>query len=337
MGDECIDPLGGLADARAHRLRMPRKDAVRQDPVRALRAARFLAQLPRFTLDVEARRQATRSAAGLRRAARERIRVELDKLLGADAPLRGLEALDDLRLLDAVLPELGPLRSCRAGAGRPDVWRHTLDAIDRASRPGRLPGGRAVREAGGRRLLGWALLLHDISKPETLAIREDGRPTFHGHESLGAERAEVLLSKLCMPRDERRRIGRLIRLHLRPSHLADADAPDRGMRRLVREAGTDLPLLAVHSACDALASGAPDAARRWRRLRRVLTSLVKLWEDRRAISLPRLVDGRDVMRVLDVEPGQRIGDLLQRVREQQEEGKLTTRDEALAWLRARRS
>jgi putative nucleotidyltransferase with HDIG domain len=228
------------------------------------------------------------------------------------------------------------LRSCRAGAGRPDVWRHTLDAIARSCRTGRLPGARAVRAAHAQRIVRWTLLLHDISKPETHAVREDGRPTFHGHEVLGAERAGHVLARLRVPRDERRRICRLILLHLRPSHLADADRPTRGMRRLVREAGGDLPLLVQHAACDALASGSPDAGRRWRRLRRVLGELIELWEARRARRLPPLVDGRDVMRVRRLSPGQEIGRLLERVRELQEAGALGTRDEALAWLRRSR-
>jgi poly(A) polymerase len=331
-----LDPLRGLVDLRAARLRLARSDAIREDPVRALRAPRFLAQLPAFTLDRETRRRASRAAPGLRRAAPERVRSELDKLLAADAPVRGLETLEALGLAGAVLPELEPLRTCRAGAGRPDVWRHTLDAIDRSCRVGRLPGAEAACTREARRLLRWALLLHDISKPETCAVRDDGRPTFHGHEVLGAERADVLLERLRAPRDERRRVGRLILHHLRPSLLADAGAPSRGMRRLVREAGADLPLLALHAACDALASGLPDAARRWRRLRRVLVSLIESWEARGAISLPRLVDGRDVMRIVRVEPGRRVGELLERVREGQEEGTLETRDDALAWLRSLR-
>jgi tRNA nucleotidyltransferase/poly(A) polymerase len=328
-----VDPLGGLADARARRLRLPRRDAIREDPVRALRAARFMAQHPAFTLHREARAQASRAAPGLRRAACERIRVELDKLLDAEAPVRGLETLDALGLVDAVLPELASLRTCAAGEDRPDVWRHTLDAIALSCRPGRLPGARAIHRAPARRILRWALLLHDISKPETCAVLEDGRPTFHGHEVLGAERADALLERLRLPREERRRIRGLILHHLRPSHLADAGAPPRGMRRLVREAGSDLPLLVLHAGCDALASGSPDTQRRWRRLRRVLIALVEMWEARRVTALPRLVDGRDVMRALGMGPGRQVGELLERIRERQEEGSLETRDEALAWLR----
>jgi putative nucleotidyltransferase with HDIG domain len=329
------DPLGGLADLRARRLRLAAPDALSEDPLRALRAARLLAQLPRFGLDRSTRERLPGAARGLGRVACERIGAELDKLLLADAPLRGLDALRTFGLLPRVLPELVPLAGCQAGDGRPDVWRHTLDALARSVRSTRLAGGTAARSGHGARILRWALLLHDISKPETLAVREDGRPTFHGHETLGARRADALLRRLRLPGATRRRIGRLILHHLRPSQLAEAGAPPRGMRRLAREAGEDLPLLTVHAACDALASGSPDAAARWRRLRAVLDDLVEQWERRRELGWPVLVDGRDVMRALGLAPGPRVGQILAEVRERQAEGALGSREEALAWLTGR--
>ena len=325
-----IDPLRGLADLRAGRLRLPRPGVIREDPVRALRAARFLAQHPGFGLHREARREAMQVGPRLHRVAAERVRAELDKLLGADAAHRGVKALERLDLLAAVFPELIPLRGCRAGRDRPDVWRHTLDAIALSCRRKRLPAAAAAAGPAQRRLLRWALLLHDVSKPETLAVHEDGRPTFHGHEVLGARRAATVLERLRLPRQERRRICRLILLHLRPGHLADAGMPQRGMRRLLREAGADLPLLVQHAACDALASGSPDASRRWRRLAVVLRQLVGLWEERSRAVLPRLLDGRELMRSLGISPGPLVGEILTRLRERQEEGAIRTRQQALA-------
>ena len=219
--------------------------------MRALRACRFLAP--------SARREAAGAARALRRASAERVRDELEKLLLSPRPDRGLEALEQLGLLGAVLPELTPLLACVAGEGRPSVSRHTLDALARSARPGRLPGAAAVRDRERAALLYWTLLVHDLAKPETLGAREDGRPTFHGHETLGARRADALLRRLKLPGAFRRRVAQLVRYHLRPHHLADAGTTPRGVRRLVRDAGADLPVLVLHAACDALASGSPDA------------------------------------------------------------------------------
>jgi len=330
VGERLHDPLDGLRDIRAGRLRIPRAGVMDEDPVRALRVARFLASWPNFRLTEATRRAAIDAAPGLRRAAAERVREELDRLLVAEAPGRGLEALASLGLIDAVLPELQPLRSCRAGAGRPDVWTHTVDAVTQSAAGGRLPGARATTAAGAARILRWSLLLHDLSKPETLATLPDGRPSFHGHEVLGSRRADALLRRLKLPRRERRRITALVLNHLRPGHLADAGAPARGMRRLTREAGDDLPLLVFHAACDARASGSPDGERRWRRLRRVLLDLLRLWEDTQRHTLPPLIDGRVLIDRLGLESGPRIGQILETVREAQEQGEVGTRQQALA-------
>jgi len=327
------DPLRGASDLRAKRLRLPRPGVLHDDPMRALRIARFLSQLPGFRLDPAAAREARACAPALRRAAVERVREELDKLLRAPDPARGLNVLLRLELQDPVLPELTPMRTCLAGAGRPDVWNHTIDAIALSANRPRLPGASRVGD-DDRRILRWALLLHDICKPDTLAHRPDGRPTFHGHEVVGARRADALLRRLRQSRELRRRVKRVVLFHLRPHHLSDAGAPPRGMRRLVRESGDDLPLLLLHAACDAKASGAPDARRRWGPLRRVLLGLQDLAERARRRPLPTLVNGRDVMTVLGLGPGPEVGVALDAIREAQESGELRTRREALAWLRS---
>ena len=326
------DPLHGLADLAAGRLRLPRSGVLREDPVRALRAARFLAQLPGFELEARALREARSCRPGLRVAAAERIGEELDKLLDARSPQRGLRLLDDRDLLHAVLPDLAPLRNCAVGRERPDVWSHTVDAVALSASASRLPAATRVRRSGELRLLRWALLLHDISKPDTLDHAPDGRPTFHGHEVLGARRADRVLQRLRMSRSDRRRVCRLVRFHLRPGHLADAGAPTRGLRRLVLEAGDDLPLLVLHAACDARASGGPEMPQRWRRLRRVLTRLLELHESREVSPSRPLIDGREVMGILGLAPGPEVGAILSRVRRLQDEGKLSTHQEALRFL-----
>lgn len=331
------DPLRGLADLRAARMRPPRSGVLRDDPVRALRAARFAAQFPHFSVGTALRREARTVGAGLRRASAERVRDELNRLLESAAPQRGLDLLRELGLAWAVLPELEPLSACPAGRDRGDVWEHTLQALSLSSSRCRLPGAAALRDPGQRRILRWALLLHDISKPETLSREGDARPTFHGHEALGARRADALLRRIRMSRAARRRIVRLVLFHLRPSHLADAGTPPRGLRRLARDAGEDLGLLVLHAACDARASAGPAAAARWRRLRAVLLDLLEL--DRRRLRAPplRLADGRDVMRVLGLAPGPEVGRVLEDLAERQEAGTLRCREEALDYLAALRA
>jgi tRNA nucleotidyltransferase/poly(A) polymerase len=328
---EILDPLGGLADLRAGRLRLPRPGVLRSDPLRALRLTRFLALLPGARLDRAARAEARTVAPRLGRIAVERVTEELERILGGPAPHAALAAAEGLGLLGHALPELIALRTCLAGRDRPDVWRHTLAALASATRPVRLPVERLAPDA--RLVLRWSLLLHDIAKPETLARRPDGTPTFHGHEVLGARRTRALLRRLRLPKEPRRRIERLVLLHLRPGHLAEAGAPPRGLRRLVRDAGDDLSLLVLHAAHDARGSGGPDPARRYRRLRRVLLALLRLAAERRARPLPRLIDGRDVVAATGLAPGPEVGRILRGVREAQEDGAVLDRAAALELAR----
>ena len=327
-----VDPVRGLRDLGARRLKAPRSGVMTEDPVRALRLARFRALFPDFRIARAVRDEARAAAGKLRAASAERVRDELDRLLVAPAPSRGLELLVELELLPAVLPELVAMGSCTAGRGRPDVWRHTLDAVEHSTRSQRLPGAAALRDPESVLVLRWALLLHDVAKPDTLARGPGDRPTFHGHEVLGARKADAILVRLRQPRELRRRVKQLVLHHLRPHHLADSGAPPRGMRRLVRESGDDLPVLLVHAACDARASGAPDARRRWSRLREVLVELDAAWQRVRLRPQARLLGGRDVMRVLGIPSGPGVGRVLERLRDLQDDGRVTTREQALEWL-----
>jgi poly(A) polymerase len=326
------DPLRGLADLRRGLLRAPHPaDAFREDPLRALRAARFLATFPDWRLHRETGARARASARALARASVERVRDEMHALLLARDPRRGLLALARLDLLPSVLPELVATVGCAAGPDRPDVFLHTADALASLSNPrGASPEDRGV--------LRWALLLHDIAKPETLAWRSDGRPTFHGHEVLGAERAESVLRRLRHPRARIRRAKRLIALHLRPGHLADAGCPPRGVRRLVRDAGEDLSLLLAHAEADVRGSGGPPDRARRARLRRTLVLLRAHGARAADLAAMPLLRGEDVMQVLRIGPGPEVGRALAELAELREAGTLRSRDEALAWLdRTRRS
>ena len=330
---QLIDPTGGLRDLRAKRLRAPSPRAFAEDPLRALRLARFSAALPEFRAQREAVSAAIEVAPKLRRVSVERVREELDKMLHAPAPATGLARLRSWGQLQPLLPELVPMTGCAAGQDRPDVWEHTLLTIDASATRPRLPSHRAVRESGELATLRWALLLHDISKPETFELRSDGRPTFHNHENLGAKRADALLQRLRAPNSMRLRVKQLIRLHLRPGHLADSGPSARGLRRLAREAGDDLDLLCLHAACDAYGSGGPGDRPRWRRLGKVLRELPRVAARLAKIPGEPLLTGSEVMRYGKIPAGPRVGDWMRQLATLRDDGEITTRRQAVEWLR----
>ena len=329
------DPCGGLRDLRSKRLHPPREGIFDEDPLRAVRLARFVAELEGFKPSRSCEQHARAVADRLARASVERIRQELDKIAASRRAGAGWRMANRLGWVDRALPELAPMARCTAGAERPDVWEHTLLALEATEqlRRRRLPGADCLDDLDRRRLLHWALLLHDIAKPQTFRRLPDGRPSFHGHEVFGERQAQALLRRLCVPTKPRRRIAALIRLHLRPGHLADAPSlSGRALRRLARDAGEDLSLLLAHAAADALGSGASRGHARWTRLRRALAALAETARRMRQRPDRPLLGGAEVMHLLGLPSGPQVGRQLEALLDAQAAGTVGTAEEARAWL-----
>jgi poly(A) polymerase len=203
-----VDPFGGLADLAARRLRTPRspEESFSDDPLRMLRAARFVAQLGVRPDDaVVAAMRAERER--LRIVSADRVREELVKILAAPGASRGIDLAVETGLADLFLPELPALKLEQDPVHRhKDVYRHSLAVLDNL----------VAADAGGEPdvVLRLAGLLHDIGKPATRRYTKGG-VTFHHHEVVGARMAEARLRALHFPTEVVRDVARLIELHLR--------------------------------------------------------------------------------------------------------------------------
>lgn len=236
----------GLADLESRRIVTPLEpqSTFDEDPLRMLRAVRFAATLD-FTLDasVEAaiRNQSGRLQPPI--VSMERIRDEFSKLLVADQVGRGLELLDTTRLLVRIVPQLEAGKGMQQGGWHShDVFGHALLAATLA------PPDLITRLAA---------LLHDVGKPAVHELRE-GKPTFIGHQEVGAVMAGSALRHLRYPGELIDAVTTLIRLHMRPIQYDPQGWEDKAVRRLVRDAGDQLdPLLALARA-DMRASHYPD-------------------------------------------------------------------------------
>ena len=329
-GHVFCDPFGGLADLGRRVLRTPGppERSFDDDPLRILRAARFVAQL------------ALRPAAGLVDAmhsradrlkivAPERIRDELEKLLLAPDPVAGLALLVDTGAAETFLPELPALRlEIDEHHQHKDVYAHSLQVLERA-----VERERAYTDRPNLRLR-LAALLHDIGKPRTRKHLPGGGVSFHHHEAVGRKMAIARLSALRFPRDVVEDVGRLVEMHLRFHGYGTAGWTDSAVRRYAADAGDLLPLLhaLVRSDCttrNRRKAAALEAA--YDGLERRIAELAAKEEISR---IRPDIDGNEVMRVLGIPPGPTVGRALGHLLELRFERGPLSRDAAIAELLA---
>jgi poly(A) polymerase len=236
----------GLADLAARRIVTPLdpRTTFDEDPLRMLRAVRFATVL-RFELDptVAAAIRELAARLGPPVVSMERIRDEMRKLLLAQDAERGLRLLDETGLLVRILPQLEAGKGVEQGGWHShDVFGHSLLAAQLA------PHDLVTRLAA---------LLHDVGKPATRDVK-DGKITFIGHPEVGARMAEDALKRLRFSGEEIEAVSRLVQLHMRPIQYDPQTWEDKAVRRLVRDAGPQLPALLDVARADMRASHYPE-------------------------------------------------------------------------------
>ena len=225
-GGDLVDPFDGRADLVAKVIRAVGDPLQRfaEDGLRPLRACRFAAQLG-FEVDAATLAAIPQRLEVARKVAAERVFAELDKLLRAAEPQRGLALLAESGLLDLWLPELRPMLGCAQNRHHAyDVWEHTLRVV-----------AAAPADAGLR----WAALLHDVGKPGTRSVVE-GHTHFYGHEARSLELTEAILERLKVSQALRKDVAALVKHHGVYPTEAWGDAACR--RFLAKLAGDGLSL-----------------------------------------------------------------------------------------------
>ena len=293
---ELIDPFGGAADLVAKRLRTPLapEESFTDDPLRMLRAARFLSGY-----DLEPDADLVHAVEALHDrleiVSAERIRDELDKLLVVERPGRGLWFLVDTGLASQFLPELPGLALEQDPIHRhKDVLAHTIAVVEKTS---------------ADKVLRLAALLHDIGKPKTRSFVRGGRVTFHHHEVVGARMARDRLTALRYPHDEVEAVSRLVELHLR-FHTYKMGWTDAAVRRYVRDAGEHLDRLNELTRCDCTTRNERKAQALDRRMDALEARIAELRAKEELDRIRPDLDGNQVMRHLGLRPGRAVGEAL---------------------------
>jgi poly(A) polymerase len=291
-----IDPFNGLTDLASHRLRTPLvpDESFTDDPLRMLRAARFIAGyrlVPAPDLVNAVPRLRTR----LDIVSRERIRDELDKLLMVERPGEGLWFCVATGLAEEFLPELPALAVEQDPVHRhKDVLAHTIAVVENC------PPDRILRLAA---------LFHDVGKPKTRSFGPGGTVSFHHHEVVGARMTRDRMRELRYPLAEVEKVSRLVELHLR-FHTYAMGWSDSAVRRYARDAGPLLGLLNELTRADCTTRNVARAKALGRRLDDFVRRQEELRQREELAAIRPDLDGNEVMSLLEVRPGPVVGEAL---------------------------
>jgi poly(A) polymerase len=295
-----VDPYGGLAALAAGTLDTPAtpEESFADDPLRMLRAARFVSQLgltpaPRVIVAM------TEMAGELARITRERVQAELTKLILGTHPRRAIELMVDTGLCEQVLPEVPAMRlAIDEHMQHKDVYTHSLVVMEQA----------IERETDGPDLvLRLAALLHDIGKPDTRRKEPDGRVSFHHHEVVGAKMTRQRLRELRYPKQIIDDVAQLVFLHLRFHGFSGGEWTDSAVRRYVTDAGPLLERLHKLVRSDCTTRNRRRAAALQRSYDSLEERIARLREQEALDAIRPDLDGNEIMRVLGIPPGPQVG------------------------------
>lgn len=298
---ELVDPFDGMYDLEHGIIRTPCDPDITfsDDPLRMMRGIRFAAQLG-FTLEEETFDAIARNAERIRIVSRERIIVELNKIVLSPVPSMGFELLEHTGLLERIFPEMHALKGVerRGRHAHKDNFIHTIKVLDNVSR------------RSDDLWLRWAAMLHDIGKPQTKAYDPKTGWTFHGHEVLGSKMVPAIFRRMKLPLNEHMKfVQKLVFLHLRPIILSEEMVTDSAVRRLLFEAGDDVE--ALMTLCEAdITSGIDAKVKRYMaNFESVRRKMKDLEERDRIRNFQPPVTGEIIMRTYGIGPCRVIGEI----------------------------
>ena len=370
-----IDPLNGATDIRAKVIRACSPDSLSNDPVRILRAVRQAAAFG-FSIDKSTREWMKQAADKINNVSIERVRDEVFKMLGGPKASASIRALDMLGVLQHLMPELLKMKGVtQSNPHIHEVWVHTLAVVDQLEdlltsslrldfdpektsdmfmglislKIGRNREQIAKHFANQlnpsrshRSLLMFSALYHDVCKPDTKTIDENGRIRFFDHDIKGAEVVADRARAFNLSNDEVERLHTIVRHHMRFHFFADrlereGQPPSRkAVYRFFRDsgaAGVDLILLALADLRGTKGNELTQVT--WTAYLDIARILLEnYWEHpEEVVNPPRLVDGNELMKELNLQPGKVVGVLLESIRENQAAGKIVDKEQAFAFAR----
>lgn len=289
-----IDPFYGQEDLKKKLIRAVRNPQERfnEDALRMIRAVRFAAQLG-FTIDSETFNAIKNLSPLINQIAKERVKDEFFKILSTDSPYEGIMFLFSTGLLELLIPELAQTYGvAQARHHIYDVWTHSLLSLKHC--PSKDP------------LVRFATLIHDIGKPK-VAKGEGQSRTFYNHEMASATIAEELADRFRLSKKEKNKLVTFVRWH---QFTVDERQTDSALRRFIRNVGKEnLQDMLDLRVGDRLGGGARETSWRLEKFKKRLVEVQK-----QPFSVNDLkVDGHDVMKILKIKPGPKVGQVLSKL------------------------
>jgi len=348
---EILDPAGGQKDLQDKIIRSTSSSVFISDPLRLLRAFRFMATLG-LSIERITERLISRYCNLLYLVATERISYELDTILATPDSINTIEYMHKSGVLEELIPELyHGVDMEQPSSHHLDVFRHGIETLRSMELLQKEPekyfpgcGESLLLYLNGYRrtlLLKWAALFHDLGKPKTHMIREDrgGRITFYNHDKEGARVFDVIADRLKWSRDDRKFVSQFISVHMWPFHLNNArkktGLTSKAYMRLVKTVGEEFPGLFILAMADSLAgqgSGKPPG------MEEDIVSLYLEVEEayRRTIKpvlAKRLLTGDDLIETFGLKPGPEFRKIFDNLENEQVEGSVQDRKQALNWVK----
>ena len=330
-----IDLFNGITDLQNKVIKTPGKpeDSFSDDPLRMMRAARFMSQL-NFAVDPAVITAITNMADRLKIISAERIRDEFTKTLMSANPRLGITLLVETGLADKFLPEIPKLKlEIDEHHHHKDVYEHTLTVLEQAI-------ALEERLGGPNLTLRLAALLHDIGKPKTKALIAGGGVSFHHHEVVGSRMTKERLRELRFENHLIKDVAKLVFLHLRFHGYGSGEWTDSAVRRYVRDAEDLLVHLHLLTRADCTTRNKKKAEGLARTYDQLEERIVQLMAEEELNKIRPDLDGVEIMKILNIKPSRVVGEaydyLLELRLERGPLGAEKATEELLTWWSAKK-